>query len=213
MKPIGGPHLQSYVQNENVTLCKVYLPPPACIATTWQQQCLWELLSHFKDVLSTMGVSKESISKFLIRNRFHVKLRILSPYSNRICWVIVLFRLNPEVVIDLELTLARYGFFSDLDLEPQSKIYEKPNPDLESLVIFGSSRSLNGLYTCYILSKNIAEFWLHRWYTKSEQEPDSHNWKIFGAEWVGVWKYDIDTAHLWLIPNQNTNSSWTLTLP
>jgi len=34
-------------------------------------------------VLSTMGVSKESISKFLIGNRFHVKLRILSPYSNR----------------------------------------------------------------------------------------------------------------------------------
>ena len=31
-----------------------------------------------------MGVSKESISKFLIGNRFHVKLRILSPYSNRI---------------------------------------------------------------------------------------------------------------------------------
>ena len=29
-----------------------------------------------------MGVSKESISKFLIGNRFHVKLRILSPYSN-----------------------------------------------------------------------------------------------------------------------------------
>jgi len=35
-------------------------------------------------VLSTMGVSKESISKFLIGNRFRVKLRILSPYSNRI---------------------------------------------------------------------------------------------------------------------------------
>jgi len=31
-----------------------------------------------------MGVSKESISKFLIRNRFHVRLRTLSPYSNRI---------------------------------------------------------------------------------------------------------------------------------
>jgi len=31
-----------------------------------------------------MGASKESISKFLIGNRFHVKLRILSPYSNRI---------------------------------------------------------------------------------------------------------------------------------
>jgi len=35
-------------------------------------------------VLSTMGVSKESISKFLIGNRFHIKLRIRSPYSNRI---------------------------------------------------------------------------------------------------------------------------------
>ena len=33
----------------------------------------------FKYVLSTMGVSKESISKFLIGNRFHVKLHILSP--------------------------------------------------------------------------------------------------------------------------------------
>ena len=31
------------------------------------------------DVLSTMGVSKESISKFLIGNGFHVKLRIPSP--------------------------------------------------------------------------------------------------------------------------------------
>ena len=35
--------------------------------------------SLFKYVLYTMGVSKESISKFLIGNRFHVKLRILSP--------------------------------------------------------------------------------------------------------------------------------------
>ena len=33
----------------------------------------------FKYVLSTMGVSKESINKFIIGNRFHVKLRILSP--------------------------------------------------------------------------------------------------------------------------------------
>jgi len=32
-----------------------------------------------KYVLSTMGVSKESISKFLAGNRFHVKLRILNP--------------------------------------------------------------------------------------------------------------------------------------
>ena len=36
-------------------------------------------ISLFKYVLSTMGVSKESISKFLIGNRFQVKLRILSP--------------------------------------------------------------------------------------------------------------------------------------
>ena len=36
-------------------------------------------ISLFEYVLSTMGVSKESISKFLIGNRFHVKLRILSP--------------------------------------------------------------------------------------------------------------------------------------
>jgi len=41
-------------------------------------------ISLFTYVLSTMGVSKESISKFLIGNRFHVKLRIHSPYSNRI---------------------------------------------------------------------------------------------------------------------------------
>ena len=41
-------------------------------------------ISLFKYVLSTMGVSKESISKFLIGNRFHVKSCILSLYSNRI---------------------------------------------------------------------------------------------------------------------------------
>jgi len=37
------------------------------------------LLHVFQYVLSTMGVWKESITKFLIGNRFHVKLRILSP--------------------------------------------------------------------------------------------------------------------------------------
>jgi len=36
-------------------------------------------ISLFKYVLSTIGVSKESIGKFLIGNRFHVKLPILSP--------------------------------------------------------------------------------------------------------------------------------------
>jgi len=36
-------------------------------------------ISIFKCVFTTMGISKESINKFLIGNRFHVKLRILSP--------------------------------------------------------------------------------------------------------------------------------------
>ena len=41
-------------------------------------------ISLFKYVFSTMGVSKKSISKFLIGNRFHAKLYIFSPYSNKI---------------------------------------------------------------------------------------------------------------------------------
>ena len=36
-----------------------------------QEFCLSKMFQ--KNVLSTMGVSKESISKFLIGNRFHVK--------------------------------------------------------------------------------------------------------------------------------------------
>ena len=38
-------------------------------------------ISLLKFVLSTMGVSKESISKFLIGNRCHVKLRILQDWG------------------------------------------------------------------------------------------------------------------------------------
>ena len=38
-----------------------------------------QIILHCKYVFSTMGVSKESISKFLIGNRFHIKLRILTP--------------------------------------------------------------------------------------------------------------------------------------
>ena len=49
----------------------------------WKHFTLKNIIIEYKYVLSTMGVSKESISKFLIGNRFHVKLRILSPYSNR----------------------------------------------------------------------------------------------------------------------------------
>jgi len=40
---------------------------------------LCNTFNWFKVVLSTMGVSKELISNFLIGNRFHVKIRILSP--------------------------------------------------------------------------------------------------------------------------------------
>jgi len=41
-------------------------------------------------ILPTIGVSKESISKFLIGNRFNVKLRIPSPFSNRMAFNLVL---------------------------------------------------------------------------------------------------------------------------
>jgi len=66
---------------------------------------------------------------------------------------------------------SRVNFHSDPDLE--SKISEKLDPDPESLVIFGSSRSLCGLYQCHLSSKNIAEFWLHQWLPESEQKSDS----------------------------------------
>ena len=46
-------------------------------------------LLRCKYVLSTMGVSKESISKFLIGNRFHVKLRILSPRQCKLVGTLV----------------------------------------------------------------------------------------------------------------------------
>jgi len=36
-----------------------------------------------------MDVGKESIIKFLVGNRFHVKLRILGPYSNRIWFSLI----------------------------------------------------------------------------------------------------------------------------
>jgi len=45
-----------------------------------------------------MGVSKESISKFLIGNRFHVKLRILSLYSNRM-------RMHTETLVLLSVII------------------------------------------------------------------------------------------------------------
>jgi len=55
-----------------------------------------------------MGVSKESISKCLIGNRFHVKLRILSPYSNRILFEYVLSKItHPQSLF--KQNYRRYG--------------------------------------------------------------------------------------------------------
>jgi len=47
-----------------------FTPSWASHVVHWIDLCLY--------VLSTMGVSKESISKFLIGNRFQVKLHMLS---------------------------------------------------------------------------------------------------------------------------------------
>jgi len=51
------------------------------ITRTWQivGHCQQNYVWNIKYVLPTVGVGKESISKILIGNRFHVKLRILSP--------------------------------------------------------------------------------------------------------------------------------------
>jgi len=45
---------------------------------------------------------------------------------------------------------------------PESRVKncEKPDPDPVSLVIFGSSRSLRGLYKCYFLSKTSNFGWI-----------------------------------------------------
>ena len=59
--------------------------------------------------------------------------------------------------------------------EPESKIFEKPDPDTESFFIFGSSRSLRGLYQCqcHCLITNLAEFRLSGWFPQFEQKSDS----------------------------------------
>jgi len=68
-----------------------------CISLLVLQFCCICSITNFKDVLFTMGVSKESISKFLIGNRFHVKLRIQglrmrnftwNRFPIKICWLI-----------------------------------------------------------------------------------------------------------------------------
>jgi len=62
-------------------------------------------VNTFKYVLSTMGVSKESITKFLIGNRFHIKLGILSPYSNRFSSVLI--QIESSVLIQIKFYLNK----------------------------------------------------------------------------------------------------------
>ena len=50
-----------------------------------------------------------------------------------------------EVARDSESTPAGFWvFLSDVDLDPESKIFENPDADPASLFNFGSSRSLHG---------------------------------------------------------------------
>jgi len=56
-----------------------------------------------------------------------------------------------------ESTPARFWVFLS-EPDPESKIFEKPDPDLESLLNFTSSRSLRG----HFLSENMGEFRLDR---------------------------------------------------
>ena len=92
------------------------------------------------------------------------------------------------------------------DPEPESKIFEKPEPELVSLFIVCSRSILGGLYKCHFSRKNIAKFWLHRWQPESEQESDSQIWKIcririhkfWSRSAVRVWK--CDSGHLWDLP-------------
>jgi len=49
------------------------------------------------------------------------------------------------------VTLAGFCVFLS-DLEPESKICEKTEPDLECLYIFGNSKSVHGFYACSFLS-------------------------------------------------------------
>jgi len=55
-------------------------PTGLCFHFLW-----WFKLAHIyiQVATPTTVANKESIGKFLIENRFHVKLRILRPYSNR----------------------------------------------------------------------------------------------------------------------------------
>ena len=64
-----------------------------------------------------MGVSKESISKFLIGNRFHVKLRILSPYS------IICLNKDWECVISREIDFLLKICWSIPCLHPSWKVH------------------------------------------------------------------------------------------
>jgi len=70
-----GEHMREYTEPNNV-----FKKPRRMLIGSYFGKEILLITPLVKYVLSTMGVSKESICKFLIGNRFHVKLRILSPY-------------------------------------------------------------------------------------------------------------------------------------
>jgi len=65
-------------------------------------------------------------------------------------------------------------------------------PDPESLLFFGSIRSLRSLYKCRCLSTNNAEFRLHRLLPESEPESDSQICEKFGSE-PGLKNFEMGT--------------------
>jgi len=74
---------QKFITNANDFVSKTSV---SCLFRSHQQfqpftQGIW--VKWEDDILPKMVVSKESISKFLIGNRFHVKLRILSPENSK----------------------------------------------------------------------------------------------------------------------------------
>jgi len=88
------------------------------------------------------------------------------------------------------------------DTGPESKIFETPNPDLDSLFIFGSSRGRRGLCKCHFSRKK------HCWLSVASrvagvQKSDSQFWKNFGPGFKTFWNRGgvgfrrCDSGRLW----------------
>ena len=100
-------------------------------------------ISLFKYVLSTMGVSKESISEFLIGNRFHVKLRILSPYSIRAYSIRSLFYKDWGCVILREIDFLLKICWSIPCLHPSWKVNTWTVERCEVVMLWKSSAKID----------------------------------------------------------------------